>query len=240
MTTKNSFHLTPSLTHQRPHWLVIDRVRTMLFRRRLLLLWPVVVLLSAETAAYVTKKPDWLDAETTLLSFPKAPSPSLSAEQVARGCLRSLQLVDYPHDTAGIDRIFPFLSWEARGAITLLRESTSSIEVFRQRALLSPVLQILMGATSIELGEATLSPGTSTRGDIVSFGISVHGADVLAFQHKSGMIRDRVGSGPPETKLVIRLERQRRPPTTGCWLVRDIADVRFANGGQGWSRHEGV
>ena len=212
-----------------------SRLETMPFCFLLLLL-----LLSSSESAYAPQKPDWVEAEMTRLTFPSQPSPDLSAQQVAMGCLRSLQLVDVPTEAQGIDRIFPYFTWQCRSAVTMTRKNVETLEAFRPRALVSPVLQVFMGATSIQLGEATLSPATNTRGDIVSFGVYVRGAEVHAFQHKSGMIRDRVGMGPPEFEMVIRLERQRRPPDRNYWLVREIADTRFAMGGQGWSRHEGV
>lgn len=199
---------------------------------------PSVFSFSPPTDPPKPPSPDWLDAELTVLNFPSSPSPTLSAEHVAISCLRSLQLVDHPLPLAGLDRIYPFLTWQCRDAVVSSRTATP-IE-FRKRAALSPVLQPFMGATKIQLGKRTMSPGTATRGDIVSYPVVVHGAKVSAFQHKSGLIRDRVAAGPPRVDMVIRLEKARRPPLAGCWLVRDIVDIRFAKGGQGWSRHEGV
>jgi len=206
-------------------------------------LLPFLVALSSPLALAFAPapSPDWLEAELTVHNFPRCPSPDLSAERVAICCLRSLQLVDTPSPSAGLDRIYDFFTWQCRNAVTASTRDSVSPEAFRERAALSPVLQPIIGATNIKLGESTISPGTSNaRGDIVSYPVTVYVSEVLAFQHKSGMIRDRVAAGPPRLDIVMRLEKARRPPMEGCWLVREITDVRFANGGQGWSRHEGV
>jgi hypothetical protein len=174
---------------------------------------------------------DWIDAEMTVLKFPEKPNIDLSAQDVAMGTLRSLQLVDFPTEGAGIQRILPFLTWECRHSISGTEND------FGKRAVLSPILQAIMGANQIELGEATMIPGTVTRGEICSMPVKIQQASVLSFSHSSGMLRS--GLVQPETTIILRLERQRRPPLQGCWLVRDFVR-EYAKGGQGWSRDEGV
>jgi hypothetical protein len=198
------------------------------------------LVLPTETAAFAPSvQPDWVEAELTVLKFPSEPSPDLSAEQVAVACLRSLQLTDHPEPNAGLERIYPFLTIFCRDGVTA--RGVETVEEFCERGALSPVLQTFMGATKIDLvGEGTLSKGTATRGDIMSFPVQVTRAAVSAFQHKSGLIRDRVASAPATHEMVIRLEKGRRPPVAGCWLVREITDGQYAKGGQGWSRDEGV
>jgi hypothetical protein len=207
-------------------------------------LLPLILTLCASfSTAFVSQRvsPDWFEAELTLRNFPREPCKTFSAEHVARCCLRSLQFVDHPYPSSGLCRIFPFLTWECIRAVTA-RSELLDTEAFCKHAALSPVLQPFMGATRIELDatDCTVCPGTKNRGDIVSFHVTVYGAEVLAFQHKSGLIRDRVSPGPPRVDMVMRLEQMRRPPLTGCWLIKDIADVRYASGGLGWGRHEGV
>ena len=214
--------------------------RIMLLFRHIILLLYLAVLLSSTTLAFAPSvKPDWTEAERTVRKFPPKPSPDLSAEQVAVACLRSLQLVDHPKCNAGLKRIHPFLTWHCIDGVTA--RGVHTVEEFCERGALSPVLQTFMGATRINVGEGTLSKGTSTRGDIISFPVKVIRAPVSAFQHKSGMIRDRVASAPASHDgMVVRLERALRPPDTGCWLIREITNSQFAEGGQGWSRDEGV
>jgi hypothetical protein len=213
--------------------------------RRTATFLPLVLTLcyTSFVSAFVAQRvsSDWFEAELTLRNFPKTPNPDLPAEHVARCCLRSLQFVDHPYPSSGLSRLYPFLTWECIRSITA-RSKVLDAKTFCEYGALSPVLQPLMGATRIELDakDCTISPGTKTRGEIVSFHITVYGAEVLAFQHKSGLIRDRVSQGPPRVDMVIRLEQVRRPPLAGSWLVKEIVDVRYASGGLGWSRHEGV
>jgi hypothetical protein len=45
------------------------------------------------------------------------------------------------------------------------------------------------------------------------------------------MERNGVAEQPPVTHMVLRVEEQRRPPDQGCWLVREVLDVRHAFAG---------
>ena len=202
---------------------------------------------SNEAAAYVQPdrpasagKTDWIEAELTIRNFPPKPSPDLQSDELALLCLRGLQLVDHPYENAGLNRIFPFLTWECRSAVTSRGGIDDTIDKFRERAALSPVLQTFMGASRITLGENTISPGTATRGDICSYPVRVEGSLSQTFCYKSGMMKNAVSNDPPVANMIVRLERCRRPPNSGCWMMKDIADVKYAKGGLGWSRHEGV
>lgn len=105
---------------------------------------------------------------------------------------------------------------------------------------LSPALQPFMGATRIEVGEeATFTPGSQTRGDLISFPVTIHGSAVLSFQHSSGFIKDGVSDSPPVTNMVVRLEKNRRPPMQDCWLVMEVLDVRYAFAGDMGNAHVG-
>mmetsp|Transcript_49352 Transcript_49352/g.57691 ORF Transcript_49352/g.57691 Transcript_49352/m.57691 type:complete len:243 (-) Transcript_49352:231-959(-) len=173
---------------------------------------------------------DWTEAELTLKVFPTEPSPEMSPEFVAISCCRSLQFVDHPTESAGLERCFPFFAWECRNVVTA-RKGGDTVERFCKYGVLSPALQPFMGAKKIDLGEGTLNPGTMTRGDLVSFPVTVYGNDALSFQHPSGLIRDTIDSTPKESNFVIRMEKARRPPLQGCWLVKEVLDVRFAFAG---------
>lgn len=208
---------------------------------RLLLLLLTTVL--SVTSAFMSQSPqtDWLEAELTLKNFPQHPSPDLSPTQVATACLRSLQFVDYPTESAGFERIYPFLTWQCLRAVTA-KDSIEDWNDLARYASLSPTLQPLFGATSINLNEeeCTTIASTKNRGELKSYPVTVLPAQVLAFQHKSGMMRNGVSAEPPKVDLVIRLEQARRPPLAGCWLIIDIVNTSYAKGGLGWSRHEGV
>lgn len=184
---------------------------------------------SDEDDIYNPPHNDWLEAELVLRNFPISPDPAHTPYHIAISTCRSLQLVDYPTKSSGLERCFPLFTWECRKTVTA-RRGGDTVENFVKHGEFSPALQPFMGATKIELGEGTLTPGTATRGALVSFPAIIYGADVLGFQHPSGIIRDRVGP-PKVTKMVIRLEEGRRPPMQGCWLVREVLDVNFAFAG---------
>lgn len=182
---------------------------------------------------------DWLEAEFTLRNLPSEPSQDLTPEQVARTVCRSLQFVDHPRESAGLKRCFPFLTFECRKCVTA-RQGGETIERFCQYGILSPALQPFMGASRLDLGEPTWTPAKPPlRGALVSYPVEITSADVLALQYASGIVRSGVASDPPKVSMVVRLEQQRRPPMQGCWLVREILDVRFAFAGDMGNAHVG-
>ena len=169
---------------------------------------------------------DWLQAELTLQKFPSQPSPDIEPLDVLRFIIRSLQFVDHPTPSSGLERIFQYIKWECRKIITA-RKGGDTIERFMKYGLLAPALQPFMGATRIQIGEGTTIAGSQTRGDILSFPITIHGSQVSSFQHSSGMIKDTISSKPPVTNMIVRLEKNRRPPLQHCWLVREVVDVKY-------------
>jgi len=188
---------------------------------------------------------DWEKARSLVRSFRFGPSPALPPEIVAIGCIRSLQSVDYPTEKAGLERIYPFLTWNCIKHIVGCNNESGQlggVERFCELGSMSPVFQPLFGATHIDIDfdNMTLMPGTLTRGTIAALSLQVTASPIMIFQHKSGMLRDGISQSPPKTDMVIRLQQERRPPLAGCWLVRDIIDARYAGGGHGWGRHEGV
>ena len=182
---------------------------------------------------------DWAQAELAMRNFPLEPSPDIEPIDVVNSCLRSLQFVDHPNPSSGLERCFPFFTWECRKVVTA-RKGGDTVERFVKYGQLAPALQPFMGATRIEIGEGTYTVSDSpTRGDIISFPVVVRGSMVLAFQHCSGMIKDGISTEPPVTNMVVRLERNRRPPMQDCWLVREVLDVRYAFQGDMGNAHVG-
>lgn len=200
---------------------------------------------------------DWMEAEMTARQFPQSPSTDLTAEQVALGCLRSMQIL--PNEE-GFHRIHPFLTAHCRAILTNGRRNlnhaqdendddddeatdTSGASFFVEE---HPVLSLFASASKIQIREAdaTISPATKVRGDIVSMPVEVHHGMESAFVHApSGrFVRPAIASHPKISNVVIRLEQCRGgcPPHPDCWLVREIVNVDYAKGGQGWSRDEGV
>jgi hypothetical protein len=183
-------------------------------------------------------KSDWMQAELTLVKTPIQPHPDMDALQVATLICRSLQFVDYPDKSSGLRRCFEFLSLECRAAVTA-RQGARSEERFVEYGHLAPALQPFMGATRVELGEATFTEAKPPlRGAVCSFPITIEGAPILSVQHLSGLNKAGV-SQPPITNMVIRLEQQRRPPNQNCWMVREIIDVRMAFAGDMGNVHVG-
>lgn len=182
---------------------------------------------------------DWLQAEFTLLNLPTEPSPDLDPETIALACCRSLQWVDYPTELAGLKRCFNFFTFECRKTVTA-RQGGQTVERFCEYGLLSPALQPFMGATRVELGNATFTPAQPPlRGALASFPVAITGASVLSMQYPSGIDRQGITSLLPKTYMVVRLEQQRRPPEQGCWLVKEVLDVRHAFAGDLGNAHVG-
>lgn len=204
----------------------------------------LVAILTSHTSAWTSTalrsaQSDWVEAEWTLMTAPQEPSPDLSAETVALTCARSLQWVDYPTPSAGLLRCFNFFEWECRERVTA-RMGGSNKDRFVEFGTLSPALQPFIGATKISIGEGTYSPTkTPARGEMVSFPFVIEGAEILSLQHPSGMSRGGVSERPPETHIVMRLQKQRRPPLQDCWLVREVLDVRHAFAGDMGNAHVG-
>lgn len=181
---------------------------------------------------------DWLQAELTLVHAPNLPDSSMDALQTATMICRSLQFVDYPQTSRGLERCFEFFTMDCRSAVTA-RQGARSVERFVEYGQLAPALQPFMGATRVVLGEGTYTAAKPPlRGALYSFPVAIEGAPILAVQHTSGM--DKTGvSLPPITNMVIRLEQQRRPPHQNCWMVREILDVRMAFAGDMGNAHVG-
>lgn len=192
-----------------------------------------------EDGALEQQPSDWVTAEFTLLNAPEGPSPDLDAMEVAITCARSLQWVDYPTKNAGLERCFNLFSWECRKTVTA-RRGGDTVERFVEHGLLSPALQPFMGAHRVDIGEGTFTPAPDPpmRGALLSLPIVIQQAPIYSVQHMSGMERDAVAA-PPETHMVMRLERQRRPPLQGCWLVKEVLDVRHAFAGDMGNAHVG-
>jgi hypothetical protein len=181
---------------------------------------------------------DWLEAELTLVNAPTEPYPEFDAHQVATMICRSLQFVDHPNESAGLERCFSFFTHGCRAVVTA-RQGAKTVERFVEYGRLAPALQPFMGATRVEIGEATYTEAKPPlRGAIVSFPIVILGAPILSLNHQSGMRRSGVAA-PPITKMVLRLESQRRPPNQNCWMVREILDVRHAFAGDMGNAHVG-
>jgi hypothetical protein len=179
---------------------------------------------------------DWWEGEWMLQNqqLPAGPYPALSPERVARLVCRSLQWVDYPNESDGLRRIFDFFSFECRKCVTA-RQGGSSVDRFIRYGLHSPALLPFMGATRLDTPEHA-----PLRGALASLTVQVTAPMVRTVQHASGMPRDGVTTQVPVSCMVLRLEKQRRPPMQHCWLVREVLDVRYAFAGDMGNAHVGA
>jgi hypothetical protein len=199
---------------------------------------------SASSSSSLSEDPssDWWEGEWMLQNeqLPAGPDPTLSPEQVATLVCRSLQWVDYPNESDGLRRIFDFFSFECRKCVTA-RQGGSSVDRFIRYGLHSPALLPFMGATRLDFGPVTITPEHAPlRGALASLTVQVTAPMVRTVQHASGMPRDGVTTQVPVSCMVLRLEKQRRPPMQHCWLVREVLDVRYAFAGDMGNAHVGA
>lgn len=158
------------------------------------------------------------------------PNSELSVHDVAQICIRSLQLIDDPVENAGLQRCFPFFTWECRKLVTA-QKGGDDMNSFCKYGVLSPALQPFMGARRIDLSDVTLLPECPpTRGAMATFQIQVQTSNIFSVTHLSGMDRKGI-TNPPIVNMVMRLEKQRRPPFQNCWLIKEIIDSRMAFAG---------
>jgi hypothetical protein len=155
---------------------------------------------------------------------------------------RSLQWIDYPTPGAGLERCFDFFTFECRSRVTA-RQGAQTVERFCECGYLAPALQPFMGARRVLVGSCDdvtfIKAQPPLRGALAFFSVAIHGANIFALQHASGMNRTGVAVAPPITSMVVRLEQQRRPRNQGCWLVREILDARQAFAGDMGIAHVG-
>lgn len=177
---------------------------------------------------------DWdagMETISNMMTLPTEPNAKFSAFDVAQFCIRSLQLVDEPSENAGLQKCFPFFTWECRKLVTA-RKGGDTVDRFCKYGLLSPSLQPFMGARRIDVGDITILPeNPPMRGAIATCCVKIHTSNIFTVTHLSGMGRNGVRQEPPVVDMVVRLEKQRRPPYQNCWLVKEIMDTRMAFAG---------
>lgn len=169
---------------------------------------------------------DWATGEFAARCAPMEPSADLSPETVASATLRGLQFVDVPHENAGLERAYNFMTPPCRAAVAQTEDR--ELERFVARGLLSPSLQPFVGCSRIDFGELTRIEGTATRGAMASVSARVVASPLAATRHPSGI--PKRDAALPEHAFVVRLQQDRR---TATWRVTALID---AVGGQGHQR----
>eukprot|EP00588_Corethron_pennatum_P029916 CAMPEP_0194322096 /NCGR_PEP_ID=MMETSP0171-20130528/18288_1 /TAXON_ID=218684 /ORGANISM="Corethron pennatum, Strain L29A3" /LENGTH=222 /DNA_ID=CAMNT_0039080265 /DNA_START=38 /DNA_END=706 /DNA_ORIENTATION=- len=174
---------------------------------------------SGETSALAVAPDDddfnignvWLTAgEDAARCLPETPSPDLSAEEVITGIFRGLQFNNVPEQDSGFLRCYEFMDLACKKLVTgygnVPEERT--LEKFLGYAAQSPKLLPFVGAASIRFGETSRIPKTQTRGEIITMPLRV------------------LPDGKKEERaFMVRLQKQRRPPLAGAYIVTDVIDV---------------
>jgi len=153
----------------------------------------------------------WSTAGADAAKFlPLSPSPSLSAEEVLVAVFRGLQFVDVPDLSAGLVRCYAFMDLACKKLVTghgnVPEERT--LAKFVGHAAHSAKILPFLGADRLAFGETSRIPGTPTRGEIVTMPLRVT---------PKGKAEEQV--------FMVRLQKQRRPPLAGAYMVTDLIDV---------------
>jgi len=160
------------------------------------------------------------------------PSVDFGPQDVALLVCRGLQANDAPNKDEGLRRAFAFMTWECRKAVTA-RQGADTVERFVEYGSRSPMLLPLIGAASLNVQrkeDVAVIPGTPTRGAMCTVRV-----DAWCMTYGASL-SDSVGGGSDSAELsattyAVQLQQERRPPMSGCWLIRDLVDVRFAFAG---------
>lgn len=162
-------------------------------------------------------------------SLPLEPSSELFPEDVITSLTRGLQYNDIPKVNSGLIRCYEFMDLACKKLVTghgnVPEERT--LEKFLEYAADSPKIAPFMGAASIEYGDLVRIAGTPTRGEIVSMPVRVRASVNNPIMYDSGFARDAYlssGVAEPQT-FVVRLQKQRRPPLSGAYVVTDVVDT---------------
>jgi hypothetical protein len=161
--------------------------------------------------------------------LPMHPCPELSPEGVVLALCRGLQQNNIPDDNAGLKRLFEFCTYECRAALTTRKGYKDPTG---QRFVQHAEVWTLKGCRAFRfVGEPTVIQGTQTRGALATIAVDVD--EVVGFRFASGYERtdrdacERADDIPVKTERYrFTLTQERRPPLTGCWLVKELMPMR--------------
>lgn len=162
-------------------------------------------------------------------NLPIIPSPALSAEEVVTAIIRGLQYNDQPYQDSGLTRCYEFMDLRCKKMVTGLGNTKEqrTLAKFLKHGKTSPKITPILNAVSIELGDIKRIAGTPTRGEIATTIIHVKSKNDKKLSNptpKQGLSEEE-GDDDPVRQFVIRLEKQRRPPLQGVYMVTDFFDV---------------
>ena len=96
------------------------------------------------------------------LPLPMRPDPSLSVEDVCEACIGGMRDPNSPHLDAGYERLFNFMNYACRKAVTA-RQGADSLANFTKYGEVSPVIRPLAQAAEVSWSETTLGGGARRR-----------------------------------------------------------------------------
>mmetsp|Transcript_25338 Transcript_25338/g.29845 ORF Transcript_25338/g.29845 Transcript_25338/m.29845 type:complete len:254 (+) Transcript_25338:87-848(+) len=139
------------------------------------------------------------------------PTPDLTPEEVVNLCMDTLKDNDNPTTNAGLEICFNFSSDRCRAA------NGGTLQDFIKFAG-NPTFQSLINAVEWKtLSVGSEIPGTPTRGAMKTILVTVQPREYGG---------DGTGTLPlKERKFLWTMQRERRPPRSGCWLVHECIAV---------------
>jgi len=160
-----------------------------------------------------TEAADFVDpdrSDIALFCIPQ-PTPDLLPEEVVNLCMDTLKENDSPTTNAGLEICFNFSSDRCRAA------NGGTLQDFINFAG-NPTFQSLINAVEWKtLSVGSEIPGTPTRGAMKTI--------LVAVQPRQYGGDGTVTLPLKERKFIWTMQRERRPPKSGCWLVHECIAV---------------
>ena len=141
-----------------------------------------------------------------------------SAEEAVELCMRALQQNDEPCADAG-----KWFNWALGGDMVRSLHGGDALR-FLAWTRRSPVFDCLVDCESFALDRSSITtiPGTPTRGALCK--LLVHVQPVEAIVDGEHSVRGRIGK-PPVRSFHWTMQKQRRPPRLGAWLIYQVVAV---------------
>ncbi|KAJ1620156.1 hypothetical protein T492DRAFT_1079811 [Pavlovales sp. CCMP2436] len=165
-----------------------------------------------------------------LMQLPQRPTLGIGPADIVETLCLSLQHNSNPAPSAGLRRLFQFCTFECKSALTA-RQGARTIERFVQYAH-SPAILGLVNAPGFSILKLTIISGTETRGDIAVVVVSVDSWATDGALTTNG----HAAAAPDSKQFRWMLQKERRPPQEGCWLVTEVlatTDWYLFNGDSG-------
>jgi len=156
------------------------------------------------------------------------PSADLGPTEMVDLVCKALQDNDSPTLDAGLTTLFRFLTPQGRAAIAPPqakggRQGGVELDAFLTEA--SHPFLVLIGCDEFIVSEATVINATATRGALGTVKLEVRArpdGERLSNSLSSSVANREADTNSTVTRrFLLSLEQQRRPPLTGCWLLKE-------------------